>query len=220
MTNLSNNVSMEKSKTAWENFKSFLESMEMNTGKTVEMAFKKGFNEGFELNKKELEAVTKEYEELLKNNLVQAAISETKKLEKVKGPSLKNNPDYDKMVVGTINLNTKAWKLEEKPEVIIPLKPTLPAEPEKPKKTGIKRNIITRTIRSANERKLDGECAVEILREAGREMALQEIIKAAHEKGRKWPYNSASGYMIKAIEDGYNIERAGYGFYKYKGEVL
>ena len=42
------------------------------------------------------------------------------------------------MVVGTINpLNTKAWKLEEKPEVIIPLKPTLPAEPEKPKKKGV-----------------------------------------------------------------------------------
>jgi hypothetical protein len=214
MTN-QNNVSIEQSMKAWENFKGFLESVGMSTGKTVEMAFKKGFNEGFEYNKKELEQITLEYKTLIQNDLVQAALSESRKLEekprdfmaeaaaaidKVKGPTLKNHPDYDAMVVGTI-----------KPA-------TLPVEPEKPKKT-ISRKAITRNIRSMTQRKRDGELAVEILRAARTEMQLKDIIVEAEKRGVVWPKQSVSGFLIKAIEDGYNIERVGFGWYKYKGDA-
>lgn len=90
--------------------------------------------------------------------------------------------------------------------------------PTEPPKGKIKRSVGSRKFRSNNEVFRDNKLIERILKENDRDMAVHEIVKQAKEMNVDWNPGSVTGFIQRAMKDGFRIEKTGFGLYKYRGK--
>lgn len=83
----------------------------------------------------------------------------------------------------------------------------------------ITRTRTSRSFRSDAQILKDNKLIERILKENSQEMTVAAIMKkAVEEQGVTWNKGSITGFIQRAMKDGFRIQRVGYGHYQYTGQ--